>query len=307
MAMRKGRQSRRQAPPVTFAGGATLTLANADRLLQDYVTPDAIEVDLSATEFIDPYGMVMLLCLAAEARAAQTRVTVRFPDHEKCCRYLSAMDLHKRLDEEGVKVVGAKNLRKTEKTPGHLLECHRFEREAFEDLVHGITGKLTDYGYHPNGVDELLVALYEIGGNVEEHANTFGGFLAAQTTKIGTADETIILAVGDVGVGIRASLNGGGISADTDRTALERAMQPGVSSVKEHVRGYGFEHMVDAVTKLRGSLFVRSDTAKATIERSGKDVLPKVKNVGRLGGTIVSARVPCANWRAIKEVDGHER
>lgn len=277
----------------------TLTLATADRILFDYVTPAASEIIMEDVEFVDPYGMVLLLCLSREAKLYDTRTTVIFPKHQTCCTYLSRMRFHEQLSAQGVKVKGSRTVREVE--PGRLLECHEFDTRSFEALCDSVTGRMLAFKYHPNAVLDLKDAMLEIGANVEEHAHTFGGFLAAQTFKVGTAQEYMVFAIGDVGVGIRQSLESGRVPTDSDIEAIEYALQPGVSSVKDKVRGFGFEHMTEAITGLRGELYVRSAAGKVIVSPSGT----KSQAVGTLGGTIVAARVPCANWRKLKGVDGY--
>lgn len=128
-----------------------------------------------------------------------------------------------------------------------------------------------------------------LGLNVVEHAGSpVGGFIAARCYKAGTPGEWIIVAVGDVGMGIRESLRDR-YGAMTDDEAIRRSIEWYVSRVPDRGRGQGLPGVVDGVRDLGGAVSIRSGAASLTItgrhERSSA--------VSRRQGTIVGARVPC--------------
>jgi hypothetical protein len=88
-------------------------------------------------------------------------------------------------------------------------------------------------------VNQLFEATGELGLNVVEHAGSpAGGFVAAQRYKAGMPEDRIIVAVGDVGVGIRESLRPR-YGDMTEDEAIRRAIQWHVSRIPDEGRGQG--------------------------------------------------------------------
>ena len=132
-----------------------------------------------------------------------------------------------------------------------------------------------------------------LGQNVVEHAGSpVGGFVAAQRYKSGAPDERIIVAVGDVGVGIRESLRPR-YGDMTDAKAITQAIRWNVSRVPEDGRGQGLPGVVEGVRGLEGILWIRSGSALRTITRQRA----ATTGVSRLQATIVGARLPCRPGR----------
>ena len=132
-----------------------------------------------------------------------------------------------------------------------------------------------------------------LGQNVVEHAGSpVGGFVAAQRYKSGAPDERIIVAVGDVGVGIRESLRPR-YGDMTDAEAITQAIRWNVSRVSEDGRGQGLPGVVEGVRGLEGILWIRSGSALRTITRQRA----ATTGVSRLQATIVGARLPCRPGR----------
>jgi hypothetical protein len=142
-------------------------------------------------------------------------------------------------------------------------------------------------------VNQLYEATGELGLNVVDHAGSpAGGFVAAQRYKAGTPEEWIIVAVGDVGMGIRESLRARYGSMGDDE-AIHRAIQWHVSRVPDRGRGQGLSSVVDGVRGLGGTVCIRSGDASRTITSRRETTL----RVSRLQGTIVGARLPCRPGR----------
>jgi hypothetical protein len=143
-------------------------------------------------------------------------------------------------------------------------------------------------------VTQLYEATGELGLNVVEHAGSpAGGFVAAQLYQRGQPGERAIVAVGDVGIGIRESLRElhGPMS---DGEAIERAIQRDVSGKPDRGRGQGLTSVVEGVRDLGGTVRIRTGGASRSITRWAVDAadtpLP-------LEGTIVGARLPCRPGR----------
>lgn len=141
---------------------------------------------------------------------------------------------------------------------------------------------------------QLYEATGELGLNVVEHAGSpAGGFVAAQLYRRGQPDERAIVAVGDVGIGIRESLRElhGPLS---DAEAIDRAIQRDVSGLPDPGRGQGLASVVEGVRGLGGVVRIRTGSAGRSITQG---VSPATDMVSPLQGTIVGARLPCRPGR----------
>ena len=88
-----------------------------------------------------------------------------------------------------------------------LIELERFDDAHGSDRLASFIWERLEGGADGEVVNQLFEATGELGLNVVEHAGSpAGGFVAAQRYKAGMPEERIIVAVGDVGIGIRESL-----------------------------------------------------------------------------------------------------
>jgi hypothetical protein len=174
-----------------------------------------------------------------------------------------------------------------------LIELQRFRDAHGSDRLASFIWERLQGGADGEVVNQLFEAAGELGANVVEHAGSpSGGFVAAQRYKAGTADERIIVAVGDAGIGIRESLRPR-YGDMTDDVAIRRAVQWHVSRVPEQGRGQGLPGVVDGVRGLDGTIWIRSGAALRRITRGRQTTV----GVSRLQGTIVGARLPCRPGR----------
>src|SRR6266487_5341606 len=114
----------------------------------------------------------------------------------------------------------------------------------------------------PQVVDDVFNAAGELCNNVVEHAQSAsGGWVAAQRYQADQPSEYLVLAVGDVGIGISRSLSRRYGWMD-DEKAVAKALELYVSSVDDPGRGQGLTWIAEALAGLRGSVWVRSGAAR---------------------------------------------
>ena len=141
------------------------------------------------------------------------------------------------------------------------IELQRFDDSHGSDRLATFIWERLEGGADGEVVNQLFEATGELGQNVVEHAGSpVGGFVAAQRYKAGAPEERIIVAVGDVGVGIRESLRPR-YGDMTDGEAITAAIRWNVSSVPEEGRGQGLPGVVDGVRGLDGVVWIRSGAA----------------------------------------------
>lgn len=174
-----------------------------------------------------------------------------------------------------------------------LIELERFNDSHGSDRLASFIWERLEGGVDGEVVNQLFEATGELGQNVVEHAGSpVGGFIAAQRYKAAAPEERIVVAVGDVGVGIRESLRTR-YGDMTDAESIRRAIQWHVSRVPDEGRGQGLPGVVDGVRGLGGTVWIRSGAASRTVTRGHA----RTSEVSRLQGTTVGARLPCRPGR----------
>jgi hypothetical protein len=250
-------------------------------------------LDLARVGFVDAYALTGLACFVASAAGDGLCVRVALPEEADVRSWLSRMHLGDVLEAFGVQVVGELRRVPERDRRDALIELQRFEDANGSDRLASFIWERLQGGADGEVVNQLFEATGELGANVVEHAGSpSGGFVAAQRYKAGTPDERIIVAVGDVGIGIRESLRPR-YGEMTDDAAIRRAVQWNVSRLPDEGRGQGLPGVVDGVQGLGGTIWIRSGVALRRITRSRQTTV----GVSRLQGTIVGARLPCRPGR----------
>ena len=266
-----------------------LDAVTLDDVLSLDLDSGAARLDLARIGFVDAYALTGLACFVASAARDGLPVRVVLPEEPDVRSWLSRMHLGDVLEAFDVHVEGELPRVAEHDRRDALIELQRFRDAHGSDRLASFIWERLQGGADGEVVNQLFEATGELGANVVEHAGSpSGGFVAAQRYKAGTADERIIVAVGDAGIGIRESLRPR-YGDMTDDAAIRRAVQWHVSRVPEEGRGQGLPGVVDGVRGLDGTIWIRSGVALRRITRSRQTTL----GVSRLQGTIVGARLPC--------------
>ena len=137
------------------------------------------------------------------------------------------------------------------------------------------------------GDGELARALHksvgEIAENVTDHAGTVG-FVAAQTLP---RRKELLLAIGDAGVGMLATLAHRG--ASTHEKAIELAIRDDISRYDEPDRGRGLPTALRLIGHEQGNIYIASGTASIRHFPTTRRYLHFRDGYQ---GTIVEARIP---------------
>jgi hypothetical protein len=250
-------------------------------------------IDLAQVSFVDAYALTGLACFIASADRDGLPVQLVVPEHPDVRSWLSRMHLGDVIDSFAVRVRGGLPKVAERDRRDTLIELQRFDDSYGSDRLTRFIWERLEGGADGEVVNQLFEATGELGQNVVEHAGSpVGGFVAAQRYKAGAPDERIIVAVGDVGVGIRESLRPR-YGDMTDAKAITQAIRWNVSRVPKEGRGQGLPGVVEGVRGLDGILWIRSGSASRTITRQRA----VTTGVSSLQGTIVGARLPCRPGR----------
>jgi hypothetical protein len=272
---------------------ATLNAAHLDGVLSLDLHRGAAVIDLVQVSFVDAYALTGLACFIASAAEHGIPVRLLLPDDADVRSWLSRMHLRDVLDTFGVRVEGVLRRVVERDRRDALIELRRFDDSHGSDRLASFIWERLEGGVDAEVVNQLFEATGELGQNVVEHAgSSVGGFIAAQRYKAGSPEERIVVAVGDVGVGIRESLRVR-YGDMTDAESIRRAIQWHVSRVPDEGRGQGLPGVVDGVRGLGGTVWIRSGVACRTVTRGQA----RTSEVSRLQGTIVGARLPCRPGR----------
>jgi hypothetical protein len=164
-------------------------------------------IDLVRVGFVDAYALTGLACFIASAARDGLPVELLLPEEPDVRSWLSRMHLGDVLDAFEVHIEGVLPMVAERDRRDALIELERFGDAHGSDRLASFIWERLEGGADGEVVNQLFEATGELGLNVVEHAGSpAGGFVAAQRYKAGMPDERIIVAVGDVGVGIRESL-----------------------------------------------------------------------------------------------------
>ena len=218
--------------------------------------PAARELALSRWEFLDPYSVIFLLLLARQAKLA-----LNFGPSNPAVPYLSEIDFFDRLKDVGGKTDVAAQ-KPSVPSPNILLQVTGIERtqdvtDALKRLMSSTAKILRDHlSYTPEDTSLFLGAFAEVAQNILDHSGD-QGFAAAQIYTTRQGKPFAVIAVGDLGMGIRTSLSQRyRKTLLNDVIAIRKAFDPAVSRLEG--RGWGLTQVRAIAEKYNGTLWVRS-------------------------------------------------
>lgn len=241
-------------------------------------------VDLSDVEFVDPFGLVMAAC-AGERAGRAGQVSYRLPTDPSASHYCVRMGLVEALAKGGgLEPDGAPGSFATYDRSDVLAELHRLDGWGPETPP--VAGLVYDRLAERSGPAEAaFCCVAEACNNVGDHAES-AGYAAAQVYKRGSADERVVLAIGDPGRGMARSLAArhGDLA---DSAAIRLVVEQGASSTRDV--GTGIGSMVSIVDDLGGTLVLWSGTA--ALRRHGRR--SHFTEGVEFPGTAVGIEIPC--------------
>jgi signal transduction histidine kinase len=245
-----------------FADAASLAAAqNGKRRRED------VRLVLEDAEFIDPYGLVSLWVIVRYLKLHFRRVRLVLPSENDVQSYLNRMRFPLALD--GIATIENKLI--SSKDAGRpsdvLLEMTPLEKEGdLIDVTREILGRIGNIlkntlSYTKKDISAFSNVVTEVCNNIFDHSRD-KGIVAAQryTKKDGT--KYAIIAVADLGIGIRQSLaeRYEEASSWSHSEAIVKALQKEYS--RRPNRGLGLFMVSKIVGEYRGNLHIRSGDAR---------------------------------------------
>jgi hypothetical protein len=266
----------------------SFNVENIPRFIRADPDPDVLQIDLSATTFVEPTGLVTIAALADQASRENRSIDFTPPGDYGVRNYLSRMGVKHHLDglftEHGLPDVASNP------HPEELLELQKFATEFDgEQLAQLLYDKVS--GHTDAQIPETLyTSICELAANATTHAQVPHGFAAAQTFWQG-GWERIVFAVADSGIGIQQSLAKHYQLADA-REALQEAVKYGTSGTGEAGRGSGLHDVMDAVVGLQGRFTIISGNAKL-VATSDNNEVKVFATPSAYPGTLIEGQLSC--------------
>ena len=230
---------------------------------------EKILIDCRRCTFATPFGLTALLSLG-QTRLVKPALLV--PDDANIASYWARADFFTHGEDyfEFDKHVP----RPRAKSNSVVLECTPITKS---DDVHGVVDKISERAHEilveslhfsPQITSRFTMALSEVCQNILEHSGR-GGWVAVQKYDPKSKRRNVILAVCDVGIGFRQSLEGSHGRRLSDRwddaAALEDTVMRGVSRFPDKGRGQGLQGVKKFIGQNDGKFSVRSGTARIAL------------------------------------------
>jgi hypothetical protein len=213
---------------------------------------DSVVFDFSGTEFITPFGIILLSGTMSECLASGKTTKYKAPVRDTTRKFLSAIGFNKffRLTNGGHKIESPNVQLRRLGAVDYLLTDQILE-------VFGYSIKMTD------GVKgSLKLALNELMINVFDHSESVTGcYVCAQSYP---QAKNIRLCIADFGIGILGALkkNKAFASLRSARSAIKTAIQDGVTSRPSGDAGKGLPFIQRFMKVNEGKMYILSGNGK---------------------------------------------
>jgi hypothetical protein len=222
-----------------------------------------ISLDLSQVRFLEPYDLVYLCLLTEHLLRSDDSVGILLPEDRSARKYLERMRVIDRLTgrDSGPRQTFAG----TSLAGGDVIQILQRPGEDLADANYDMFLRwLTcDPSLSSSmNVLDLLDAFCEMVSNFGYHAGGETAYFAGQYYP---RAKRFRMAIGDLGIGIRASLSSNpqyaAFAERDDKEAIAKSLEPGVYGGKIG-GGMGFPSLCDLVDKHNGELYITSGSGR---------------------------------------------
>lgn len=248
---------------------------------------DAVVIDLNNLRSIDPAGLVTIAIAVSSARRSGRAITLTVPRDNQVTDLLSAAGLGDILRMSGAPGLDPGRRRRTD-LPDYV-EMVTFAGEPELETRSEYLAEVLKARCWPR-VAPAYTAIFELGLNVIQHSGDTAGYVAV-SHRFGSAvsNERLSIAVGDAGMGLRASLR-----AQHDSTAIRNAVRKYHSTVNAPGRGRGIASVNELAGRCRGHMTIVSGQACGYFDRGHWD--PRISHIeAPFSGTVVQATLGVAS------------
>ena len=265
--------------------------------------------DAHATQWASPYGLVGLLAAGqAQVEQQRERPLLTLPADRDVAHYWARagffrhaaeyFELHGKVPR--VAASGESDVL-LEVTPVRGADDVHDVVDRIQERAATILSR--ELGLEAQATLGFAMALSEACQNIVEHAGTLG-WVAVQTYnwRRTLKRRVVVIAVADVGIGFRRSLEATQAKRYGDRwsdgTALEAALVQGVSRFRDPGRGQGLAGIRRYLGRWSGKLGVRSGTARFTLVPPWDDDVPLAHGLPEFPGSQILMIIPAQDGGA---------
>ncbi len=236
-------------------------LAHVQKIGSDSFENEA-ELVMQDVRFIDPYALVGL-CLSIRClQKSFKEVRVVPPDDFETSSYLAFMNFNDHISplaslSNGCNPVSSQELSDVLVKITHIDSNSNFQEEALGVILNN------QLNFSEEEVTSYTTVVSELCHNIVDHSED-AGYLAAQCyTNHSTGRRFVMIAVGDLGIGMRSALKKRYEDADewSHYDSIVKALQKESTSSITGDRGLGLPKVHEITKKYSGSLRIRSGDA----------------------------------------------
>ena len=255
-------------------------------------------VDMSRLEFIEPYSMVSLLLMGRNflRQRGEKLKLVNIPMHLN--QYLHRMDFFSEGIFSVAQPVDQNLMLKRSTASRRLIEitCIPNKERQSVNVISSVIALfrkrapgILKFWMDESVVDYFVTVISELCQNIFEHSLDTG-YLAIQTYKAGS-ENIARLVISDSGIGIMKSFGSRpDVVYGSGAELIEMALTQPLSSKREF--GYGLCQVNTIVERLKGTLYIRSESSSLTAlynkkDRSGKHLFHR-NGLANFDGTQIS-------------------
>ncbi len=272
--------------------GSEKTIIMPDRFRDPYIFENILAmneavlnsggvIDMSHVAFIEPYSMLSFLLMGRNylrKRGERLRL-INLP--VQIHQYLGRMDFMSREIFQVSENIPVNMMLKRNVSSSRLMEITEIpnrERQSVNVIASVIAAfrkrgsGILKFWMNDSVVDYFVTVISELCQNIFEHSMD-SGFIAMQTYK--TGNENIArLVISDSGIGIKKSFESKSeITFGSGAELIEMALTTPISSKREF--GYGLCQVNSITEKLKGVIYIRSDSSSLTALYNRKEKSPR--------------------------------
>ncbi|MFF0830674.1 hypothetical protein ACFYU8_27900 [Brevibacillus sp. NPDC003359] len=231
----------------------------------EIIAAGLVRLDLSATNFVDPFGMVTLIGVCRHMfNAYHVSSTIILPDGDAGA-YMERAGF-KTLGDPFITVIRKKSLIEYFKR-NHNMGVLRFfnSEKEIQSINEEVEGWMETNLFSEEEIHSITTFISEMVQNVCQHSRTpQQGVFCIQTYKTKKGESILSWAIGDAGIGIRQSLVESGVEKMErfgDERAIREVVMNGISRFQDDItRGNGLSRLYKGAQKRSAILYIHSNS-----------------------------------------------
>lgn len=257
-----------------------------ERLEKELDSNEVVVLNAEKVVWISPCGTILLADFAWKRLSSKKTVQIKKPAHIDTANYIENSGLLRITTSTNIKdAIDINNVQ--------LRLLRRMEPMVPESLSDFITSQAKNV----KDDEKYLLRMWitELLTNANDHAKSDFGFWVCG--RYNAIDHDIRICVADSGIGIKQSLvDAGKLAKNTDdQTAIEKALEEGMTSRTGKTGGLGLKHISSYVKSHGGSMTILSGTGKVYLARKTKRKAKHRKYQGTIVNVMFNTQLISSN------------